>query len=133
MKLVDRSLREFCAHLKKISVSERLQNVHLLQATMSRKFEKVNNLRALLFTGVESFLVMIFMKNRTALTVSSSTLFALAKQSKNLGAYKMARTAYDKLQVCKNCGIVPCRCKILDNVYFQSFTKLPRGFEVIVR
>lgn len=29
----------------------------------------------------------------------SSTLFALAKQSKNLGAYKMARTAYDKLQV----------------------------------
>ena len=33
--------------------------------------------------------------------MSSSTLFALAKQSKNLGAYKMARTAYDKLQVCE--------------------------------
>ncbi|XP_020611190.1 intraflagellar transport protein 122 homolog isoform X2 [Orbicella faveolata] len=30
-----------------------------------------------------------------------STLFALAKQSKNLGAYKMARTAYDKLQSLK--------------------------------
>ncbi len=36
------------------------------------------------------------------LTISSSTLFALAKQSKNLGAYKMARTAYDKLQVCED-------------------------------
>lgn len=35
-----------------------------------------------------------------SLTFLSSTLFALAKQSKNLGAYKMARTAYDKLQVC---------------------------------
>ena len=35
----------------------------------------------------------------STLTLISSTLFALAKQSKNLGAYKMARTAYDKLQV----------------------------------
>ena len=55
MKLVDRSLRKVCAHLKKNSVSESLQNVHLLQATMSRKIEKVNNLRALLSTCVESF------------------------------------------------------------------------------
>ncbi|KAK3754001.1 hypothetical protein QZH41_009256 [Actinostola sp. cb2023] len=30
-----------------------------------------------------------------------ATLLALAKQSKNLGAYKMARTAYDKLQALK--------------------------------
>ena len=36
---------------------------------------------------------------KNTLTFISSTLFALAKQSKNLGAYKMARTAYDKLQV----------------------------------
>ena len=28
----------------------------------------------------------------------SATLFALAKQSKNLGAYKLARHAYEKLQ-----------------------------------
>lgn len=104
MKLVDKSLRKCCTHLKKISVSERLQNVHLLQDTMSRKIEKVNYLRALLSTGVESFLVTIFRKIRVTLTVSSSTLFALAKQSKNLGAYKMARTAYDKLQVSKDCG-----------------------------
>ena len=58
MKLVDRSLREFCTQQKKINVSERLQNVHLvqilLQATMSRKIEKVNNLKALLSTCVES-------------------------------------------------------------------------------
>jgi len=100
---------------------------------MSRKIEKVNNLRAFLSTCVKGFLVTAFMKNRTTLTISSSTLFALAKQSKNLGAYKMARTAYDKLQVCENCGIVSCRHKILDNVHFQSFTKLPRGFQVIVR
>lgn len=30
-----------------------------------------------------------------------STLFALAKQSRNLGAYKLARTAYEKLQTLK--------------------------------
>ena len=30
---------------------------------------------------------------------TSSTLFALSKQGKHLGAYKMARYAYDKLQV----------------------------------
>ena len=43
------------------------------------------------------------MNDGRTLTISSSTLFALAKQSKNLGAYKMARTAYDKLQVCEDC------------------------------
>ena len=38
-------------------------------------------------------------RTKNTLTFISSTLFALAKQSKNLGAYKMARTTYDKLQV----------------------------------
>ena len=31
-------------------------------------------------------------------TTTSGTLYALAKQSKNLGAYKLARYAYEKLQ-----------------------------------
>jgi len=32
------------------------------------------------------------------LTCTSNTLYALAKQSKNLGAYKVARDAFQKLQ-----------------------------------
>lgn len=94
---------------------------------------------------------------RFSLTISSSTLFALAKQSKNLGAYKMARTAYDKLQVCEGCH---CHLedKLLRSLFqalgqcerphwpiwprawnrlnmtqldVQSFPKAPHGFEVI--
>ena len=34
----------------------------------------------------------------SSLTPHSGTLYALAKQSKNLGAYKLARYAYEKLQ-----------------------------------
>ena len=34
-----------------------------------------------------------------SLNLSSATLFTLAKQGRHLGAYKMARYAYDKLQV----------------------------------
>ena len=50
----------------------------------------------------------------------SSTLFALAKQSKNLGAYKMARTAYDKLQVCVVCIFnVSLRKKSLCGLYLK--------------
>ena len=42
-------------------------------------------------------LVLVFVFNSLTISVSS-TLYALAKQSKNLGAFKMARHAYEKLQ-----------------------------------
>ena len=56
------------------------------------------------------------LNNSTTLTISSSTLFALAKQSKNLGAFKMARTAYDKLQVCE-----VCHCHLEDKILHSLF------------
>ena len=36
-----------------------------------------------------------------SLTCDSNTLFTLARQSRNLGAYKLSRHASDKLQVCE--------------------------------
>lgn len=71
------------------------------------------------------------MNNSSTLTISSSTLFALAKQSKNLGAYKMARTAYDKLQVSE-----VCHCHLKDTKYYITRLLALKtsfcGFEVVV-
>lgn len=48
------------------------------------------------------YIVLLVLHNhlydQLSLTCCSGTLYALAKQSKNLGAYKLARYAYEKLQ-----------------------------------
>ncbi|CAH3150863.1 unnamed protein product [Porites lobata] len=51
--------------------------------------------------NIARYLLHMLVKDIPSGVSRVSTLFALAKQSKNLGAYKMARTAYDKLQSLK--------------------------------
>ena len=50
-------------------------------------------------------------------------MFALAKQSKNLGAYKMARTAYDKLQVCESSHAKRAKNQQKAQIHFREEVK----------
>ena len=50
-------------------------------------------------TKIQIFSKMNISTNTMDLNPPTSTLFTLAKQSKNLGAYKLARTAYEKLRM----------------------------------